>query len=112
MELLAAEPVLFTGGRHVPCRETRRKPMIKVSAFALAVTFAVAGVASSALAQASPSSNAKAATASHHQARVSGRETGRGLYNMVPGGVPARNGDDPSATGGGSIGYNQMLYNW
>jgi hypothetical protein len=31
---------------------------------------------------------------------------------MAPGSAPANGRDDPAFTGGGSLGYNQMIYNW
>jgi|GEM_PF-2767079 hypothetical protein len=34
------------------------------------------------------------------------------LFNMAPQGKGSINSDDPSLTGGGSIGYNQNIYNW
>ncbi len=37
-------------------------------------------------------------------------ETGRGLYNMVPGYGGGFSSYSPADTGGGSIGYNQMLH--
>ena len=36
----------------------------------------------------------------------------RPLYNMAPGSAPVNGRDDPAFTGGGSLGYNQMIYNW
>jgi hypothetical protein len=77
--------------------------MIRVSLFALvtavtAVTFVV-----------------PASAKSSHRAAVAHRG-GRPLYDVVSRGPGAANGavnsDDPSLTGGGSIGYNQMIYNW
>ncbi len=37
-------------------------------------------------------------------------ETGRGLYNMVPSYGGGFSSYSPADTGGGSIGYNQMLH--
>jgi len=36
----------------------------------------------------------------------------RPLYNMAPGSALVNGRDDPAFTGGGSLGYNQMIYNW
>jgi hypothetical protein len=38
----------------------------------------------------------------------------RVLYNIVPDYNPQThlNSDDPALTGGGSLGYNQNIYNW
>lgn len=74
--------------------------MSRLSIVALIAAVAASGVVSPTLAQTrSAASHAKAAARYH------------GLYNVVPLDAP-RNPDDPAATGGGSIGYNQMIYNW
>jgi hypothetical protein len=52
-----------------------------------------------------------AQAAASHKARGSAQHA-RPLYNMVPGGAPVNGRDDPAFTGGGSLGYNQMIYNW
>jgi len=76
--------------------------MTRLSSLALALTFAAVGIASPAAAQNMARSGAKAA--GHH---IKGP-----LYDVVPPGAPNGFSDDPSRTGGGSIGYNQMIYNW
>ncbi len=48
-------------------------------------------------------------TAPTHKASV---QHARPLYNMAPGSAPVNGRDDPAFTGGGSLGYNQMIYNW
>ncbi len=74
--------------------------MIPVSVFAL--TAAIAAV-SLVVPAAAKSNHVPAAV--HHSGP---------LYDVVPQGVVggAVNSDDPSLTGGGSTGYNQMIYNW
>ena len=37
---------------------------------------------------------------------------GRALYNVAPQSRTPVNSDDPALTGGGSLGYNQNIYNW
>jgi hypothetical protein len=83
--------------------------MIRVSVIALTVAIAAASLvvpasAKSSHPRASPS-YAYAAAAHHHP-----------LYDVVPPGQGVIGGtvnsDDPSLTGGGSIGYNQNIYNW
>jgi hypothetical protein len=70
--------------------------MIRVSVFALVAAIAAVSLAVPASAAA--------------------RHSGRPLYDVVPQGQAVVNGtvnsDDPSLTGGGSTGYNQMIYNW
>jgi hypothetical protein len=73
--------------------------MIRVSVFAL-----VAAIAAVSLAVPASAESSHIATAAHH--------SGRPLYDVVPQGQAAVNSDDPSLTGGGSTGYNQMIYNW
>jgi hypothetical protein len=52
------------------------------------------------------------ASAQGSRARLVAHHTNRLLYDVVsPRSVPV-NSDDPSLTGGGSTGYNQMIYNW
>jgi len=41
-----------------------------------------------------------------------GRQTGLDSFAMVPGPRPAFNSNAPAATGGGSLGYNEMLRNY
>ncbi|HZC55552.1 MAG TPA: hypothetical protein VE396_05830 [Xanthobacteraceae bacterium] len=75
--------------------------MIRGSVFASLVVVAAAVAAVSFAAPASAASgHAKVVT--HH--------TDRRLFDVVP--QRSVNSDDPSLTGGGSTGYNQMIYNW
>ncbi|HEX4411825.1 MAG TPA: hypothetical protein VH206_23880 [Xanthobacteraceae bacterium] len=78
--------------------------MIKITTLALATAFAAAAMAPSAMAQ---SASPKIA----HKARAPHYESGRPLYNMAPGTSSPLGRDTPAGTGGGSTGYNQMLYN-
>jgi hypothetical protein len=77
--------------------------MIRVSVFAL-----LAAIAAVSLAVPASAESSHIAAAAHH--------SGRPLYDVVPHGQAVVNGavnsDDPSLTGGGSTGYNQMIYNW
>ncbi|HUC51294.1 MAG TPA: hypothetical protein VMA30_18085 [Xanthobacteraceae bacterium] len=52
-----------------------------------------------------------AAAAAHH-AKASAHNVSHPLYDMAPQGRAPVNSDDPSLTGGGSLGYNQNIYNW
>ena len=45
------------------------------------------------------------------RSRMGRSPMGRPLYDVVPQGYAPRNSDDPALTGGGSLGYNQMIYN-
>ncbi len=45
-------------------------------------------------------------------AKLVAHHTNRPLYDVAPLGGGPVNSDDPSLTGGGSAGYNQMIYNW
>ena len=76
----------------------------------------VAAMAASMAAMATPSfaqtnAGTPAATAPAHKAKAPAQHA-RPLYNMAPGSAPANGRDDPAFTGGGSLGYNQMIYNW
>ncbi len=51
------------------------------------------------------------AFAQGNHAKLVAHHTNRPLYDVAPRGGPV-NSDDPSLTGGGSAGYNQMIYNW
>jgi hypothetical protein len=103
MEFIAAGFVLLRYGRQGSIRfVNQEKTMTSVSKLAFLAAIAVAGVTSPALAKSG---------ANLHSAKVPARHSGR-LFDMAPQSEPARNSDAPSATGGGSIGYNQMLYNW
>lgn len=52
-----------------------------------------------------------AAAATHH-ASGPAHYAVRPLYNVAPQRGAPVNSDDPSLTGGGSLGYNQNIYNW
>jgi hypothetical protein len=72
--------------------------MIRVSVLALTAAIAAVSVVAPASAKSS-----HIPAAAHHSGP---------LYDVVPQGLGAVNSDDPSLTGGGSVGYNQMIYNW
>jgi hypothetical protein len=101
-----ARSSLWAGGMYLPGHQERRT-MIRVSALALAIAVAAAGTVSPASAQTSTASPSVAS----HKTKASG-QSARPLYNMAPGNGPVLGRDSPAGTGGGSIGYNQMLYNW
>lgn len=88
--------------------------MTKFATLALVVAIAAGGAAGAATAQTGGTSPS-IATASHKAgasvAKASVRHA-RPLYNMAPGGAAVNGRDDPAFTGGGSLGYNQMIYNW
>ena len=50
--------------------------------------------------------------AATHYARASAYHAGAPLYDTAVRGRAPINSDDPALTGGGSIGYNQNIYNW
>jgi hypothetical protein len=52
-----------------------------------------------------------AAAATRH-ANGPAHYAGHPLYNVAPQSRAPVNSDDPALTGGGSIGYNQNIYNW
>jgi hypothetical protein len=52
------------------------------------------------------------ASAQGSRAKLVAHHTNRPLYDVVPQRSAPVNSDDPSLTGGGSTGYNQMIYNW
>jgi hypothetical protein len=108
MEFIGLAPVLCVGRAAWNCRVTGEKDMTKFATLALAATIA-GGVAGSAMAQTGGVSPSAAAPS--HKAKVSVRHA-RPLYNMAPGSAPVNGRDDPAFTGGGSLGYNQMIYNW
>jgi hypothetical protein len=95
-----ATNVVIAGGGGIVVPGIRRKSMIRVAIVAsiMAVTAAVAAVSCPASASAA-SGHAKAVP--HH--------TDRRLFDAVPQG--SVNSDDPSLTGGGSLGYNLNIYN-
>jgi hypothetical protein len=79
--------------------------MIRVTKFASTV-LPIAAAAALAIGVAMP-----AAAAAHH-ANGPAHYAGRPLYNIAPQSRAPVNSDDPALTGGGSIGYNQNIYNW
>ena len=81
--------------------------MIRVTKFASTV-LPIAAVAGMAL---TISLAGPAAAATHH-VKAAAHNVGRPLYNVAPQGRAPVNSDDPSLTGGGSLGYNQNIYNW
>jgi hypothetical protein len=52
------------------------------------------------------------AAAATHYAKATAYHAGGPLYDAAPQGRAFINSDDPSLTGGGSVGYNQNIYNW
>jgi len=52
------------------------------------------------------------ASAQGSRAKLVAHHTNRPLYDVLPQRSAPVNSDDPSLTGGGSTGYNQMIYNW
>ena len=52
------------------------------------------------------------ALAAAHHAKASARNVSRPFYDVAPRSRAPVNSDDPSLTGGGSLGYNQNIYNW
>lgn len=71
--------------------------MTRLSTFVLVVTVTAAGFVTPTLAQ-----------SSRFQANAAARYSG--LYDMAPQ-YGLRDPNDPAVTGGGSTGYNQMIYN-
>ena len=47
--------------------------------------------------------------AAPHNEKIAVRQNGLHAFAMVPGPGSAFNSDDPAVTGGGSLGYNEML---
>jgi hypothetical protein len=80
----------------------QEKTMTSVSKLAFLAAFAAASIASPAFARSDTNSHSRKIPA-HHSGR---------LFDIAPQNAPRHSSDTPSATGGGSIGYNQMLYNW
>ncbi|MGC1777530.1 MAG: hypothetical protein WBB34_06245 [Xanthobacteraceae bacterium] len=77
--------------------------MTRLSSLALVLTFMAAGVASPAAAQ---------SNAAWSRVKAADQYSPGQLYDVVPPSAPNGFSSDPSRTGGGSIGYNQTLYNW
>jgi len=84
----------------------QEKTMTSVAKLALLAALA-AGIASPALARSDAHSSSAKVRAHDIRAYDSGR-----LFDMAAPSAPKHAADTPSATGGGSTGYNQMLYNW
>ncbi len=80
-----------------------RKMMIRVVKIA-SISVLVAAVMAAALVAPAFAQGGHAKLVAHH--------TNRPLYDAAPLGRGRVNSDDPSLTGGGSTGYNQMIYNW
>jgi hypothetical protein len=79
--------------------------MIRISKSASTLAATVILATATIVAAAAPASAiATRGKASVHQTRP--------LYDMAPQGRSFVNSDDPSLTGGGSLGYNQNIYNW
>jgi hypothetical protein len=110
MEFIACGPVLLPGRAAWKCRVTGEKNMTKFATLALVVAIAAAGMAGSAMAQTGGTSPSVAPAP--HKAKASAQQRARPLYNMAPGSAPVNGRDDPVFTGGGSLGYNRMIYNW
>jgi hypothetical protein len=89
----------------------RRKTMIRVTKFA-STMLPIAAVAGTALAIGLAAPAAAASRHSVHPAKMPVHRAAHSLYDVVPQGKAAVSSDDPSLTGGGSLGYNQNIYNW
>lgn len=83
--------------------------MIRVTKFA-SVLVPVAATAALAIGLAAPASAASRHFSDH--GKVPAHHATRPLYDVAPQSRGVVNSDDPSLTGGGSIGYNQNIYNW
>ena len=77
--------------------------MIRVAKYA---SIAVLVVAATAIGLVAP------ASAQGSRAKLVVHHTNRPLYDVAPQRSAPVNSDDPSLTGGGSLGYNQNIYNW
>lgn len=53
--------------------------------------------------------NSKVAVRQASHSKIAARQSGLHAFAMVPGTSSGSNPNDPALTGGGSIGYNQML---
>jgi hypothetical protein len=85
--------------------------MIRVAKFASTV-FPIAAVAGVALAFGLVAPAAAASRHSSHNAQALAHHAARPIFDVAPQGRAPVNSDDPSLTGGGSLGYNQNIYNW
>jgi hypothetical protein len=79
--------------------------MIRVAKFASISVLVVAAMAM-AMGPVAP------ASAQGSRAKLVAHHTNRPLYDVAPQRSAPVNSDDPSLTGGGSLGYNQNIYNW
>jgi hypothetical protein len=83
--------------------------MMKKTKLALLAAIVAAGLSSPALARVGYGVNSgENGIHSQPQFRVA-RPHGRALYNVAPSNPSARDPNSTAATGGGSLGYNQML---
>lgn len=84
--------------------------MIRVAKLASkSVPFATLAIAVWAIGLAAPAAAASRHAYSRDKVPV---HHARAFYDVAPQGQHAVNSDDPSLTGGGSLGYNQNIYNW
>jgi hypothetical protein len=51
----------------------------------------------------------KVAVQQGSHSKMAARQSGLHAFAMVPGVAPGSNSNDPALTGGGSVGYNQMI---
>jgi hypothetical protein len=109
MEFPARGAVGRLGGGALKLPGCRRKTMIRVTKFASTV-LPIAAVAALAIGLAAPA--AAATRHSLHYAKTPVHHAAHSLYDVAPQGRGPVNSDDPSLTGGGSLGYNQNIYNW
>jgi hypothetical protein len=103
--------------------------MTKISKLAAAAIVAAMGIASPAFAQSFDPDvgsgnivpfNSGSNAVQHdrivvrHRGRdvIAVRQSGLHAFAMVPGDQPVRSSNDPALTGGGSLGYNQNIYNY
>jgi hypothetical protein len=85
--------------------------MIRISSLALVAGVAAGAIASPALAQSYGSAPAVTASAPQH-AKIAGRQRGLNAFAMIPQRQSSTDSNDPALTGGGSAGYNRMLYDF
>jgi hypothetical protein len=100
--------------------------MTTISKLALIAAIAVAGIASPALAQSFDPDNGTGNVVSFgygpmgapndtvavrqtNHGKIARRQNGLRAFARVPGGAAGGDSNDPALTGGGSIGYNQLL---
>ncbi len=92
--------------------------MINTSKLALIAAIAIMGIASPALAQSfdpeigTGNVAANVTASAPQQSYSSGHRSGLNAYAMVPATSAPAAATDPATTGGGSIGYNEMLRNY